>query len=69
MQIRAYPNRDYSCHAGLQRTEAITLTIPPANLMDGQISALRHWAKGRTRGAATNSTNTPRPSRRMAEAN
>lgn len=49
--------------------EAITRTVPLANLMDGQINALRQWAKGRARGAATKSTNAPRPSRRMAEAN
>ncbi|MEX1115886.1 MAG: AAA family ATPase, partial [Akkermansiaceae bacterium] len=47
---------------------AMTNTVPLANLMDGQISALRHWAKGRAREAATR--NTPaRNGRRMAEAN
>jgi AAA+ superfamily predicted ATPase len=49
--------------------EAMTRTIPLANLMDGQISALRHWAKGRAREAASRITPSPRNSRRMAEAN
>jgi SpoVK/Ycf46/Vps4 family AAA+-type ATPase len=48
--------------------EAMSNTVPLANLMDGQISALRHWAKGRAREAASRSTPT-RNSRRMAEAN
>jgi len=38
--------------------EAMTATVPLAQLMDGQISALRHWAKGRARLAA-NSTQAP----------
>lgn len=47
---------------------AMTNTVPLVNLMDGQISALRHWAIGRAREAA--SRNTPaRNGRRMAEAN
>ncbi|MGL5017090.1 MAG: AAA family ATPase, partial [Luteolibacter sp.] len=49
--------------------EAMTHTVPLANLMDGQIAALRHWAKGRAREAAGRSTPAPRNSRRMAEAN
>ena len=48
--------------------EAITRTIPLANLMDGQISALRHWAKGRAREAAARST-PARNARRLAEMN
>jgi hypothetical protein len=48
--------------------EAMTHTAPLANLMDGQISALRHWAKGRAREAASRST-PARNSRRMSEAN
>jgi SpoVK/Ycf46/Vps4 family AAA+-type ATPase len=47
---------------------AMTNTVPLANLMDGQISALRHWAKGRAREAATRTT-PARNGRRMAEAN
>jgi len=31
--------------------EAITNTVPLAQLMDGQITALRQWAKGRAREA------------------
>ncbi len=48
--------------------EAISSTVPLANLMDGQISALRHWAKGRAREAA-NRTTPARNGRRIAEAN
>lgn len=48
--------------------EAITRTVPLANLMDGQISALRHWAKGRAREAASRTT-PARNGRRMSEAN
>jgi ATP-dependent 26S proteasome regulatory subunit len=49
--------------------DAMANTVPLAQLMDGQIAALRHWAKGRAREAATRSAALPRPSRRMAEAN
>jgi SpoVK/Ycf46/Vps4 family AAA+-type ATPase len=51
--------------------EAMTNTVPLAQLMDDQISGLRHWAKGRTREAASRSNTTPdaRNSRRMAEMN
>jgi AAA+ superfamily predicted ATPase len=48
--------------------EAITRTVPLANLMDGQIAALRHWARGRAREAATRTT-PARNNRRMSEAN
>jgi SpoVK/Ycf46/Vps4 family AAA+-type ATPase len=47
---------------------AMTNTVPLANLMDGQIAALRHWARGRAREAATRTT-PARNSRRMADAN
>jgi len=36
--------------------EATSATVPLAQLMDGQISALRHWAKGRARPAANGTT-------------
>jgi SpoVK/Ycf46/Vps4 family AAA+-type ATPase len=49
--------------------EAMTHTVPLANLMDGRIAELRHWAKGRAREAAGRSAPAPRNSRRMAEAN
>jgi hypothetical protein len=51
--------------------EAITGTVPLAQFMDGKIAALRHWAKGRAREAATRSATTTgnRPSRRMSEMN
>ncbi len=48
--------------------EAMSNIVPLANLMDGQIAALRHWAKGRAREAASRST-PARNSRRMSEAN
>jgi AAA+ superfamily predicted ATPase len=48
--------------------EAMTRTVPLAQLMDGQIAALRHWAKGRAREAASRST-PARNGRRMADAN
>jgi SpoVK/Ycf46/Vps4 family AAA+-type ATPase len=48
--------------------EAMSNTVPLAQLMDGQITALRHWAKGRAREAASRIT-PARNSRRMAEAN
>jgi AAA+ superfamily predicted ATPase len=48
--------------------EAMTNTVPLAQLMDGQISALRHWAKGRAREAATR-TAPARNGRRLAEEN
>lgn len=50
--------------------EAMTHTVPLAQLMDGQIAALRQWSKGRAREAAGNTTAAPpRESRRMALAN
>jgi AAA+ superfamily predicted ATPase len=48
--------------------EAMTNTVPLAQLMDDQISGLRHWAKGRAREAA-NRTTPARNSRRIAELN
>ena len=45
---------------------AMTRTVPLAQLMDGQISALRHWAKGRAREAASHaSAPAPRNARRI----
>jgi SpoVK/Ycf46/Vps4 family AAA+-type ATPase len=51
--------------------EAITHTVPLAQLMDGQIAALRHWAKGRAREAANRAiaSSRPRTSRRVSQAN
>ncbi len=49
---------------------AMSHTVPLAQLMDRQIAALRHWAKGRAREAASRANATPpRHTRRMAEAN
>lgn len=45
----------------------MTRTVPLANLMAGQIAALRHWAKGRAEAATR--TTPARNGRRMAEAN
>jgi hypothetical protein len=44
---------------------AMTNTVPLANLMDGQIAALRHWARGRAREATARST-PARNGRRLA---
>jgi len=51
--------------------EAIAQTVPLAQLMDGQIATLRHWAKGRARDAARRATSTPalRNTRRISQAN
>jgi SpoVK/Ycf46/Vps4 family AAA+-type ATPase len=49
--------------------EAITHTVPLAQLMDGQISSLRHWAKGRARDAAHRAEPRQTNSRRVAHAN
>jgi AAA+ superfamily predicted ATPase len=49
--------------------EAMAKTVPLAQLMDGQISALRHWAKGRAREASNRAKKPSRNSRRIAEAN
>ncbi len=48
---------------------AITNTVPLAQLMDGQIATLRHWAKGRAREAASKTAPARRGSRRIAESN
>jgi SpoVK/Ycf46/Vps4 family AAA+-type ATPase len=52
--------------------DAMAHTVPLAQLMDGQITALRHWAKGRAReaGAPVKSTPAaPRGSRRVQSVN
>jgi SpoVK/Ycf46/Vps4 family AAA+-type ATPase len=50
--------------------EAMTHTVPLAQLMDCQIADLRQWAKGRAREAASHSSTAgPRNTRRMAEVN
>ena len=52
--------------------DAMAHTVPLAQLMDGQIGALRHWAKGRARdaGAPVRSTPAaPRGSRRVQSIN
>jgi len=48
---------------------AMTSTVPLAQLMDGQIAALRHWAKGRAREAASRNAAAPRNARRISQAN
>jgi len=47
----------------------ITRTVPLAQLMDGQIAALRHWAKGRAREAGNGDTPGPRNGRRISREN
>ena len=52
--------------------DAFAHTVPLAQLMDGQISALRHWAKGRARDAGAPVKSTPatrRGSRRVQSVN
>ena len=52
--------------------DAIAHTVPLAQLMDGQISALRHWAKGRARDAGApvkSAPAAPRGSRRVQSVN
>jgi hypothetical protein len=44
-------------------------TVPLAQLMDGQIASLRHWAKGRAREAANRPAPKPRNARRISQAN
>ena len=51
----------------LDLANAITRTVPLAKLMDGQINALRSWAKGRARDAAGNQS-TPKPTSRRVVA-
>lgn len=43
---------------------AMSHTVPLAQLMDGQIAALRHWAKGRAREAGASGASLPRALRR-----
>ena len=51
-------------------TNAMARMVPLARLMDGQISALRHWAKGRARTAAGDGRATPKKhARRLANVN
>jgi SpoVK/Ycf46/Vps4 family AAA+-type ATPase len=52
--------------------DAMAHTVPLAQLMDGQISALRHWAKGRAREAGITAMPAPaaaRPTRRVQSMN
>jgi AAA+ superfamily predicted ATPase len=53
----------------LDLANAMTRMVPLANLMDGQIAALRHWAKGRARSAAGTKTTTKKTNRRIAGMN
>ena len=46
--------------------EAMSRCVPLAQLMDGEISALRHWAKGRAREAASRANAGPRDGRRIS---
>jgi AAA+ superfamily predicted ATPase len=54
----------------LDLANAMTRMVPLANLMDGQIAALRNWAKGRARSAASDKQTAPaRTSRRITGMN
>ena len=48
---------------------AMTRMVPLARLMDGQITALRHWAKGRARTAAADLSAPKKHSRRLSVMN
>ena len=48
--------------------QAITNTVPLAQLMDGQISALRQWAMGRAREAGAGEPTTRRRNGRRVQA-
>jgi AAA+ superfamily predicted ATPase len=49
--------------------KSIAATVPLAKLMDGQMTKLREWAKGRAREAAATMTTTARHGRRMVNVN
>ncbi|MDQ8192613.1 AAA family ATPase [Roseibacillus persicicus] len=44
---------------------ALLNTVPLAQLMDGKIASLRHWAKGRAREAGNSTPSRSRPARRI----
>ena len=48
---------------------AMTRMVPLARLMDGQIAALKHWAKGRARTAAADHTAPRKNTRRISSLN
>jgi len=48
--------------------EAMTRCVPLAQLMDGEIATLRHWAKGRAREAANRTKAGSRHGRRISQA-
>ena len=53
----------------LDLTQAMTRMVPLARLMDGQISALKNWAKGRARTAAAEQNSPRKPTRLLAGLN
>jgi SpoVK/Ycf46/Vps4 family AAA+-type ATPase len=53
----------------LDLANAMTRMVPLANLMDGQIATLRHWAKGRARTAAGTGKPAKKNTRRIAGMN
>jgi len=53
----------------LDLVNAMTRMVPLARLMDGQIAALKHWAKGRARTAAADHTAPRKNSRRITSLN
>ena len=53
----------------LDLANAMTRMVPLARLMDGQISALKHWAKGRARTAAADQSAPKKSTRRVSAMN
>jgi AAA+ superfamily predicted ATPase len=53
----------------LDLVNAMTRMVPLARLMDGQITALKHWAKGRAREATGNRTTPSKDTRRISSMN
>ena len=53
----------------LDLANAMTRMVPLARLMDGQIAALKHWAKGRARTAAADQSAPKRHTRRVGGMN
>ncbi|MEI6654752.1 MAG: hypothetical protein WCP45_08295 [Verrucomicrobiota bacterium] len=53
----------------LDLVNAMARMVPLARLMDGQIAALKHWAKGRARTAAADHTAPRKNTRRITSLN
>jgi len=53
----------------LDLVNAMARMVPLARLMDGQIAALKHWAKGRARTAAADLSTPKKTTRRLSGMN